>query len=108
MVSKALSLSPFSSEVAELSPSQFYWTLLNYYKDQQDDFDKIKLLCRFINPEAAHKIFDAKETEVTVNTDSMVFEGISKDMKGKYTKEELQAIMDDPKHFSELDVIQKA
>jgi len=30
------------------------------------------------------------------------------DLKGKYTPEELQAMMDDPKHYSELDVIQKA
>lgn len=32
---------------------------------------------------------------------------MAKDLKGKYTPEELAEIMKDPKHFSELDVIKK-
>ena len=107
MVSKALHLSPFSPEVAALSPSEFYWTLINYYKDQQEEFDKLKLICRFVNPEAARKIFDDVKEEVTVSTESVLFDQMSKDLKGKYKPEELKAILDDPKHYSELDKIEK-
>lgn len=37
-----------------------------------------------------------------------MLEQMQKDLKDKYSKEELQAILNDPKHYSELDVIQKA
>jgi hypothetical protein len=94
--------------VAALSPSEFYWTLINYYKDQQDEFNKMKLLCRFINPEAAKKVFDEAQMEVTESTQDVLFDQMSKDLKGKYTPDELALMMEDPKHFSELDVIEKA
>lgn len=35
--------------------------LLNIYKDEEDDFNKLKLLLSFINPEAAQKIFNKQE-----------------------------------------------
>lgn len=108
IVSKALNLSPFSPEVAALSPSEFYWTLINYYKDQQDEFNKIKLICRFINPEAAKTVFDKAEVEVTESSEDFMLEQMSKDLKGKYTPEELKAMMDDPKHYESLDRIEKA
>lgn len=93
--------------MAALSPSEFYWTLINYYKDQQEEFDTIKLLCRFINPDMSHKVFDETKEEVTISTESVLFDQMSKDLKGKYTPEELKAILDDPKHYSELDRIEK-
>jgi len=66
------------------------------------------LLCRFLNPAAAETIFDGKKVEKTESTKDTMFENMAKDLKGKYTAEELQAMMDDPKHYSELDIIQKA
>jgi len=65
-------------------------------------------LCRFLNPKAAEVIFDGKKTDVTISTESTLFDQMSKDLKGKYTAEELAAIMKDPKHYSELDIIEKA
>jgi len=32
---------------------------------------------------------------------------MAKDLKGKYTPEELQAMMDDPSHYEKLDRIEK-
>lgn len=61
-----------------------------------------------MNPQAAEMIFDGKKVEKTESTKDMMFEVMAKDLKGKYTPEELQAMMDDPKHFSELDRIEKA
>lgn len=34
---------------------------MNYYKDQQDDLEKYKLICRFVNPEAARSMWDKSE-----------------------------------------------
>ena len=79
---------------------------MNHYKDEEEDFEKTKLLCRFLNPDAAATIFDKKQVEVTVSTESVLFEQMSKDLKGKYSPEELEAMMKDPKHYSSLDKIQ--
>lgn len=57
---------------------------------------------------AAAEIFDKKKVEVTVSTDDYFFKQMSQDLKGKYTPEELEAIMKDPKHYTELDVIKPA
>jgi hypothetical protein len=37
-----------------------------------------------------------------------MFENMARDLKGKYTPEELESFMNDPKHFSGLDRIEKA
>lgn len=94
--------------MSKLTQAEFIWVLQNFYADQNEDFDKYKLLLRFINPEGAKKLFDENKTEVTVSTEDFMFEQMSKDLKGKYSKEELAEIMEDPKHFSELDRIEKA
>lgn len=80
---------------------------MNHFKDDAEDFEKTKLLCRFLNPAAAIAIFDKKAMDVTVSTESTMFDAMAKDLKGKYTPQELEAIMKDPKHYSELDVIEK-
>jgi hypothetical protein len=60
-----------------------------------------------LNPQAAGEIFDGKKVERTVSTEDFLFSQMAKDLKGKYTPEELKAMMDDPKHFSELDRIER-
>ena len=81
---------------------------MNYFKDEEEDFEKTKLLCRFMNPMAAASIWDKKDNvEMTVSTEDILFKQMSNDLGGKYTPQELEAIMKDPKHYSELDVIEK-
>lgn len=80
---------------------------MNHFKDEEEEFENIKILCRFMNPVAATTIFDKKTIDVTVSTKDILFEQMAKDLKGKYSPEELEAIMKDPKHYSELDVIKK-
>lgn len=83
--------------------------MTNHFKDQEEEFSKTQLLCRFLNPQAAASIWDKKETEVTVSTKNVLYDQMSKDLKGKYTPEELEAMMSDPKHYSEdLTRIEKA
>ena len=65
-------------------------------------------MCRFVNPLAAAAIFDKKDVEITVSTESEFFKQMSQDLKGRYSPEELEAIMKDPKHYTELDVIKPA
>ena len=81
---------------------------MNHFKDEEEDFEKTKLLCRFLNPAGAEAIFDKKTVDVTVSTESTLYDQMAKDLKGKYTPEQLEAIMKDPKHFAELDVIEQA
>jgi hypothetical protein len=83
--------------------------LTNHFKDQEENFENTKVLCRFLNPAVASAIWDRKDTEVTVSTPDVFFENISKDLKGKYSTEELAEMMKDPKHYSEdLTRIEKA
>lgn len=81
---------------------------MNHYEDEKEEFEKTKLLCRFLNPMAAAEIFDKKKVVHTESTKSTMFEEMSKNMKHKYTPEELEAIMKDPKHYADLDVIKPA
>ena len=83
--------------------------MTNHFRDQEEEFDKIKLLTRFINPQAAAEVWDKKKTEVTVSTKNVLYEQMSKDLKNKYTAEELELMMSDPKHYTEdLTKIEKA
>lgn len=66
VASKALAMSPFSKEFGLLSEAQITWAIINYYKDQDEDLEKYKLICRFTNPEAARKLFDQKPDNVEI------------------------------------------
>lgn len=81
---------------------------MNHFEDEKEDFEKTKLLCRFLNPMAADALFDGKTVEKTESTKDLMFDQMAKDLKGKYTAEELAAIMADPKRYSEYDRIEKA
>lgn len=81
---------------------------MNHFKDEEEEWKKQELLCRFINPTAAAEVFDQKLVEKTVSTEDVLFDQMSKDLKGRYTPEELAEIMKDPKHYAELDRIEKA
>lgn len=61
-----------------------------------------------MNPDAAATIFDKKKVEVTTSTVSEFYDKMSQDLKGRYSPEELEAIMQDPKRYTELDVIKRA
>jgi len=80
---------------------------MNHSKDEEEEWKKFEYLCRFINPQAATEVFDQKVIEKTVSTEDVLFEQMSKDLKGKYSPKELKAIMEDPKHHSELDRIER-
>lgn len=43
---------------------------MNYYKDQEEDLEKYKLICKFVNPEAAQ---DAWGTNKPKNSDTSGF-----------------------------------
>ena len=81
--------------------------MTNHFKDTEENFESTKLLCRFLNPQAASAIWDKKEQEVTVSTPDVFFENIAKDLKGKYSPEELSEMMKDPAHYEKLDRIEK-
>lgn len=80
---------------------------MNYFRDEEEDFRKIQTLCRFINPKAASEIWDKKEDAPIESVSNTFLDDVQKDLKGKYSKEELQAIFTDPQHYSELNKIEK-
>ena len=65
------------------------------------------MICRFLNPQAAEAIFDGKKVERTESTPDVLFDNMAKDLKGKYTPEELKSMLEDPKHWEQLDRIEK-
>jgi len=83
------------------------WVLMNHLRDEKEEWEKQELLCTFINPQVASALFGKKDVETTVSTEDVIFTQISEDLRGKYTPEELAEIMKNPKHYSELDRIEK-
>ena len=67
----------------------------------------MKLLTRFINPEIAKKVWDESKVERTESTDDALYDLLPEKLKKKYSAEDLDEIMKDPKHYSELDVIER-
>lgn len=65
------------------------------------------MLCRFINPEVARRLFDENVIQRTDSTEDVMFDQMSKDLKGKYSADDLKRMMDDPKRYTELDRIEK-
>lgn len=43
------------------------WLLYNHYQDKEEEFEVTKVLCRFINPEAAKLAFDKNEIVTKVD-----------------------------------------
>jgi hypothetical protein len=90
------------------------WAIANYYKDQEEELEKYKLICRFINPNAAHEIFDGgtakKETieRSNVNEEAVLAE-IMKHTKTKLSAAELKDRIYNPEEYdiSKVDSIER-
>lgn len=80
---------------------------MNYYKDEEEQFEKLKLLCRFINPELATRIFDQTVIDSGEADSQEIFDELSKDLGGKYSAEEIAAMTNDPEHYHNLDKIER-
>jgi hypothetical protein len=74
----------------KMSPIQTAWTLLNInreeYSKSEKDFERIKFICTFINPQMA-KIAFRGDTVRTVNIG--LREQLEKDLGRKLTEEEI-------------------
>jgi hypothetical protein len=82
------------------------WVLSNFYKDKQESFEETKLLCRFINPEAAKHAFDQID-EISEMDDAAFLEEINAHTKTPLTAEELeQRIQDANNGNPDLDIIE--
>lgn len=80
---------------------------MNHFKDKEEEFENTKWICRFLNATVAEEVFDGKKVVVTTSTKDILFDQMSKDLKNKYTPEELEDIMNNPKRYSEYDRIEK-
>jgi len=81
---------------------------MNHFKDQEEKFENTKVLCRFLNPQAASALWDKKDVEESVSSPDVLFDQMAQDLNGKYSSEELAEMMEDPKHYEGLDKIEKA
>lgn len=105
VASKALGISPFSPDFETLSEAQVTWAIANYYKDQEEDIEKYKLLCRFINPEAAANIWDKKPVSDTVQEEEndAVWKEILSHSKSGLSVSELKKRINNPDDYVEPD-----
>ena len=94
---KALGISPFSDEFASLSEAQITWAIFNHFKDQEEDLEKYKLICRFTNPEAAKKAFDDKGS-VPEEISQEFLDEIKKHSKYNLDDETLRQRLSDPEN----------
>lgn len=66
------------------------WILANYYKDEEVEWQKLQLLCRFINPDAAKQIFDQENVDTFEVTDDDFFQEINEHSSEKVDNQKLQ------------------
>lgn len=64
------------------------WAIANYYKDQDQDLEKYKLICRFVNPEAARHIWDADQLAEAESSSDSDYRDFLSQIK-KHTKEDI-------------------
>ena len=90
------------------------WAIANYYKDQDEDFEKYKIICRFINPKAASELWDEKiiDDTVGVSDDAVFWEEVKKHTKNPITTEELKVRIMNPEQYDaenldSIEVIEK-
>jgi len=81
------------------------WAIANYYKDQEEDLEKYKLICRFINPQAAAEIWDKKPISDTVSekNNDEIFKEILAHSKSGISVSELQKRVQNPEEYVEPD-----
>ncbi len=77
------------------------WAIANYYKDQDEDFEKYKIICRFINFKAASELWDEKVPDDTggVSDDSTFWEEVKKHTKKNISTEELKDRIMNPEQY---------
>jgi len=110
VASKALGISPFSTEFEDLSEAQITWAVMNHYKDQEEDLEKYKLICRFTNPEAASKLFDAPKASLEDEISEEFLNEIQKHSKHKLSKANLRQSLLNPESLPEtgsIDTIER-
>jgi hypothetical protein len=109
VAAKALHISPFDSQLSYLTEPQIAWVLSNYAKDEEEQFEKLKLLCRFINPEAARKVFDIDESESVTDIDEFMSEikqHASDEINEELVKEQLLQKTEEFETEPDLDIIE--
>lgn len=86
------------------------WILYNHFKDKEEEFENTKLICKFLNPHAADKIFDKKgEQEVAVPDDAFLKE-VQENASERITTEDLTSRLEkvgEPDDSDDLDVIER-
>lgn len=95
---KALGISPFSKEFSSLSEAQITWAIFNHFKDQEEDLEKYKLICRFTNPEAAQKLFDKNYVSPENEISPEFLEEIRKHSKSDIDDSTLRKFLIDPEN----------
>ena len=86
------------------------WVLANHYKDQYDDLEKYKMICRFVNPSAANKMWDTEiidsENDSSIDKDFLV--QIQKHTKTQLSSSELSdRLLNPSKYDTDLDTIER-
>jgi hypothetical protein len=88
------------------------WAIANYYKDQEEDLEKFKLICRFINPQAAAEIWDEKTVSEAVSDENNdeIWKEILAHSKSGISPSELKKRVQHPEEYSkpedDLDTIE--
>lgn len=105
-------MSPFDKRISSLSYPQIAWVLSNHYKDQEEEFTKLKYILYFINPEAADKLFgeDTEKETFTEADDDEFLQEIQKHTGKNVSLKDLNDAMEHPEKLpsiEDLDIIEK-
>lgn len=96
---------PSSPVIKNMTVPEKLWLLTNIYKDEEEDFEKTKVLCKFLRPEAF-----SEDNDTSIVSDTFI-EDIETKLGRKLTEEEQSKIMSNtPENIpieEDLDIIER-
>lgn len=82
--------------------------ITNHYKDQHEDLEKYKLICRFVNPDAARKIWDVDTEDEETSVNNEFLSQIQQHTKANLTPSDLSDRIDNPEKYDlDIDTIER-
>ena len=82
------------------------WILSNYNKDKEEELEKVKIICTFIDPQGAKKFFDNSEDVITEFDNNAFIKEIQSQSDKKFTPEDLKERLKSSQDYDGIDEIE--
>ena len=82
------------------------WILSNYNRDKEEELEKVKIICTFIDPQGAKKFFDNSEDVITEFESDAFLKEIQSQSNEKFTPDDLRERLRSSQDYDGVDIIE--